>query len=107
MRRNLLSSYRREKDCAGAAYAAARRYASSELEELVANLSPSTGRVMDNARFRLELAQAASRKRCFQTARQTYTEVIDIFTGPPYAALKRRAETGIARLPTMASSDPG
>lgn len=98
--RAILSRYARQSECEGAAYARARDYAASRLNVL-ASAPTETGHINDavaNGDFRLRLAQAAARKRCFGAARQNYGEVLQVFTGPPYAALRRRAMDGLSAL---------
>jgi hypothetical protein len=47
------------------------------------------------ARSMLKMAEAAAAKHCNKTARQTYLEVIDTFTGSGYTAERQRAQIGI------------
>ena len=98
--RALLSSYTREKVCEGASYSRARDYVADNLDTL-ASTPTETGRIRDafaNGQFRLRLAKAAERKKCFDIARKNYQDVVDVFTGPPYASLRKRATSSLASL---------
>jgi hypothetical protein len=97
----ILARYRRERGCTGPAYGRAVEYAGSRLDQ-AASFPADAGHISDateSARFRVQLAEAAARKRCFAQARQTYLDVMSIFTGPPYASWRKRATTGLNRLP--------
>jgi hypothetical protein len=105
----VIDSYRREKGCHGPAYEAARRYAATWLDSVV-SVPTEPKRVagaIENGRFRIRLAQAAARKRCFDVARDTYVEVKDIFTGDPYATVRQSADRGLTALAPHPSSKSG
>ncbi|MBV8913080.1 MAG: hypothetical protein JOZ05_08605 [Acetobacteraceae bacterium] len=99
--RDLLQRYRRERDCEGPSYARAHQHAVDTLD-LAASAPTEAGGVpeaMGNGRFRMELAEAARRKHCVEVARKGYQEILEIFTGTPYAPLRRRATAGLNGLP--------
>jgi hypothetical protein len=107
--RAMLYKYARERDCEGAAYSRAHEYAVAKLNVL-ASAPTETGHINDaaeNGKFRLRLAAAAANKNCFDVARKNYDEIMEIFTGPPYSALRRRAMSGLAHLGQGASQHAG
>lgn len=95
--RGLIERYSRERGCRGRAYTAARQYAARWLDSVVSD--PTDTRRLEeakaNGRFRIQLAQAAARKRCVEAARDAYLEVNDIFTGEAYSGLRQRADFGL------------
>lgn len=97
----VLNSYRRERGCEGPSYGRAQDYAASRLDTAVSVPTEprSVSDAADSARFRVRLAEAAARKKCVEQARSNYEAVVQTFTGPPYAAVRKRAATGLSRLP--------
>jgi hypothetical protein len=106
--RAMLRRYARERGCAGAAYSQARDYAVAKLNALASAPTEAghIGDAFENGQFRIRLAQAAAQKRCYEVASRTYGEVIDVFTGPPYSALRGRATTGLTSLRRNAPAEP-
>ena len=104
----VIEHYRKETSCRGRAYAAASRYASKWLDSVV-SVPTDPRRVagaVQNGRFRIRIAEAAARKRCFDVARDTYLEVNNIFTGDPYSNLRQRVHAGLNALPSGAKPGP-
>ncbi len=103
-RASMISGVRREKSCNGPAYASARRYAADWLDQVVSVPTDRTriAQVMENGRFRIQLAQMAALHKCYEAARDTYAEVNEIFTGAPYSSLRRRADAALSKIPRSA-----
>src|SRR3954451_2279982 len=97
----VLNTYRRERGCEGPAYARARDYAASRLDSAasVPTQPRSASDAAQSARFRVRLAETAARKQCVEQARSNYRDVVQIFTGPPYASVRKQATLGLSRLP--------
>jgi hypothetical protein len=92
----VVEAYRLDRQCDGAAYTAAREkiaYFSRQhysADDLMAQLISAT--YVHAAKSLTDLGEIAAQKHCAAVARKTLLDVISVYTGSNYVAIRQRAQ---------------
>ena len=99
-RTRIIGNLNREEGCKHGSFEAARTYATRWLDMIVSvpGNKKKLREAAENGRFRLLIAEIAARHKCFDAAREGFTDVKEIFTGEPYSRLQKRADAGLSSL---------
>ena len=101
-RTRIINSLNREQGCKHGSFEAARTYAARWLDMIVSvpGDKKKLREATENGRFRLLIAEAAARRKCYDAAKESFIDVKEIFTGEPYSRLQKRADAGLSLLPS-------